>query len=745
MTAALSLMFLLLSCKDKGSADSGGPGDGGADTADSGGPPGCTGTADGTLPAGLTELAWDDGSGVASLVGQGWSIADTSLEDAVVNEWVRFEPEDTVLVRAIQVQLQSLPADPEALVTMALYPDFGHNGFDAWAEGPLWTGTRCAGDLVEGEWATFVLDTPVEVPAGSLIYAGHERQGAGDVAIPFDAASQGDGTCATWDDCHSAMNLPELTSFVSGGYSYSFWKGYSFSLQYDYLVRLQVEVTDHVDEADKVFHEVSEIPAGSRQSWGDYDHDGLDDLYLPGQLLHNEGGGVFADVTAESGISSMGLSSSGGVWGDYDNDGCLDLFVFSESYTTGDALLHSECDGTFTDQTLAAGITDLQTYNDCGDPSRTDTPTAAAAWWDMNGDGLLDLYLADFICWDDYTYYVDQVFTNDGDGSFTDISGTQGLSTTALAGRAASPVDADLDGDVDMLVGNYVLQRNLFYENQGDGTVLERGTSVGLAGKATREGTVNYYAHTIGTAWGDLANDGSWDAVEANLAHPRYFDFSDKSGVFMGNGDGTWTNNAGDWTDPFPDNGMRYQETYSVPTLGDFDSDGVLDMAITAVYDGRPTDLYWGVGDGTFTPGFAESGITTENGWGMSAGDYDNDGDLDLATSGGFFENRGAQGHWLQVHPLGVTSNRAAIGAIVQVQTSDGTVRMRQVQGGTGQGEQDSATLQFGLGASDTVTRITVRFIGGATQEWTGSWKADQRLWASEDGSLESGWAPPAG
>ena len=742
MAPQITIALLLLACKAKPHADSG-TGDGGA--ADSGNPTGCTGTADGDLPTGLTEMAWDDGTGVASLVGQTWSVADISLVDARLHEWVRFEPQDSVRVRAIRVKLENLPADPDTPVGMALYPDFGFNGFDAWYEAPLWTGTRCAGDLVEGDWATFVLDKPVDIPAGTLVYAGHEREGPDDPAIPFDVASQGDGTCTTWDDCHSAMNLPDLNSFVSGGYSYSFWKGYTFSLQYDYLVRLEVEVTDHIDPADKAFQIDSAVPYGSRQSWGDYDNDGYDDLYLPGKLLHNEGDGTFSNVTDTSGMTSMGLSASGGVWGDYDNDGCLDLFVFSENYTTGDALLHNNCDGTFSDVTAAAGISDLQTYNDCGDATRTDTPTAAAAWWDMNGDGLLDLYLADFICWDDYTYYKDQVFTNVGNGAFTEVTAKDGFSGATLAGRAASPVDADLDGDVDMLVGNYVLQRNLYYDNQGNGTVDERGSAVGLGGKGTRVGSsTNYYGHTIGIAWGDLDNDGRWDAVEANLAHPRFFDFSDKTGVFMNQGDGTWADNAGDWADPFPDNGLRYQETDSVPALADFNSDGDLDLAMTAVYDGRPTDLYWGNGDGTFTPAWAEGGITTENGWGISTGDYDNDGDVDLATSGGFFHNQAPQGHWLEVHPLGVTSNRAAIGAIVQVQTSDGTVRMRQVEGGTGQGEQDSATLHFGLGDADTITKITARFIGGETQEWTGTWKADQRLWAAEDGTLTPGWSPPS-
>ncbi|MCK6506508.1 CRTAC1 family protein [Myxococcota bacterium] len=736
---ALTLLSLFLACKDKADDTAGPSPDGGATAGDdTGTAPGCEGTAGAPLPEGLTELAWDDGVAAASLPGQGWAVGEYSLEEERLHEWVRFEPQDTVRVHGISVQLVDLPEDPLALVELGLYADFGYNGFDAWGDAPLWTGTRCAGELAEEEWVTFTLDEPVEVQAGSLVYAGHLRQGEGVPAIPFDAGSQGDGTCATWDDCHSAMNLPDLTYLVSGGYAYSFWKGYSFSLQYDYLVRLHVEVVEAIPADDKRFQRDEAAPAGSRQAWGDFDGDGWEDLYVPGALYHNQEG-TLVDVTSASGLA--GVPSSGGVWGDHDNDGCLDLFVFAESTADGDSLFRGRCDGSFEDVTVMAGLDDSLDGSDaCGATHRS---TAAAAWLDLDGDGWLDLYTSNFICWSAYTYYVDQAWHNDGDGTFTALGGHQGFTASAYAGRGAAPVDADRDGDVDLLVNNYVLQRNLYYDNQGDGTVDEDGTSVGLAGEASREGTASYYGHTIGAAWGDLDNDGDWDSVQANLAHPRYFDFSDKTQILLQD-DGEWTDNAGDWEDPWPDNGLRYQETHSVPTLGDFDSDGALDLAISAVYDGRPTDLYWGDGDGTFTPGWHEAGITTENGWGMSAADWDNDGDLDLATSGGLFENTGPQGHWLQVRPLGVTSNRAAIGATVTVEDDTGVTRMRQVQGGTGQGEQDGAILHFGLGEADSVARITVAFVGGEERTWEGPFAADQRLWLWEDGSQASGWAPPA-
>ncbi len=733
----ITLTALLLACSPQS--------DDTATTADSGGDTAvdtCQATARGTLPADTVQLSWDDGDSRGSLRTEDWAIGDYVLGESKSHEWVRFEPAVDTTIHGVSAQVVGLPDNPDALVTLALYDDFGFNGFDAWWPEPLWEGSLCAKDLVEGEWATWVLDEPITVPAGSLVYAGHPRFGADDVAILFDDASQGDGSCATWDDCHSAVNLPDATSITLSGVTYTFWKGYSGSLPRDYLLRLDVTQDDAPAADDLVFSLDADKPFGSRQAWGDYDNDGFEDLYLPGALWHNDGDGGFTDATDSSGMAAMGIASSGGVWGDYDNDGCLDLFVFAESYSAGDSLLHNDCGGGFTDVTLTAGIDDVQDYNlDCDGEH---APSPAAAWWDVDADGLLDLYVSNFICWDAYSYYVDQLWHNEGDGSFSEWTEGHGLTSSKMASRGANPIDADQDGNVDLFVHNYVLQRNLFYDNLGDGTVDEQALAAGLGGEATSVGLASYYGHTIGSAWGDLDGDGDFDLIAANLAHPRYFDFSNKTQVLINDGTGLFTDNAGSWERPYSDNGLRYQETHSVPTLGDFDSDGVLDLAITAVYDGRPTDFYWGVGDGSFTPAWAGSGITTTNGWGMSAGDVDNDGDLDLVTSGGFFVNQHPQGHWLQVRVLGdVDSNRAGIGAIVKLTDGDGTVHVSTVQGGTGQGEQDSMVLHFGLGDVATVTSVSVSFVGGRSITQEGPWDADQRLWISESGRVATGVGVP--
>lgn len=726
-----------------GAAGAGGQGGSGATGGSGGGDIAC-GSADLPLDDGdLVELGYDDGMAATHLREQSWEISIDALTTYVLNEEnvheaMRFELEHPATIHAVDVMWAGLPPDvaPDAELELGLYRDFGYNGFDFWAPEPLWTGTRCAADVdASGESFTrYVLDEPVSIDHPGLVYVAHLAE-PGTPVWWIDGSQDGpmDDPCGQFDDCRSAMNLPEAQTST-------FYNGLTFPLQYDFMVRLHVSYDDDVQPEARIFQEVAGSPIGRHVSWADYDDDGYDDLLAGKTLWHNEGDGSFTDVTVSAGLD--GLTATGGVWGDYDNDGCLDLFLYAETPSAGDILLKNECDGTFVDVTTAAGLVDDQSYEDCGDPANTFSPTAAGAWLDLDADGYLDLYQANFICWDEETYYIDTVWHNQGDGTFLPLGAAEGFTSQKQPSRCVAPIDHDGDGDVDLQVGNYRLRANHFFENLGDGTVDESASDHGLAG--TPNGI--YFGHTIGLAWGDLDNDGDFDQVAANLAHPRFFDFSDKTQILLNDGSGNYTDLGGLWPTPFDNpTGLRYQETHSVPVLADVNLDGNLDLAITAVYDGRPTDFYWGDGDGSFTLDAYHAGITTENGWGVAAADYDNDGDPDIFADT-LFENTlptGDKGHWLQLRIVGVTANRAALGATVAV-TAGGQTYLRHVQGGTGKGGQDSLYLSFGLGSESSVEQIVVTFPGGDQTAYTGPIAADQRYWLTQgDTTPVASWGKP--
>ncbi len=695
---------------------------------------GCADTAAGTFPAEAEELAHTPDEGGGEMQDQGWQIAGYEgtydIGEQRMWEAVRFDLLAPATVYGARVVWGNLTGEGERPVTLGTYPDFGSNGFDFWQWEALWEGDRCLTPDDEGAWVDYVFDEPVEVDIPGLFHIAHLYEQPGDPVFRFDTTTYQE--CDLYDACHSAWNLPEADPNT-------YYNGISMIFPYNYSVRLMVQYHDTIPAEDKWFQIDEALSASSRVAWGDYDNDGWDDLMTNGPTLYrNNGDGTFTDVSADAGLDDVLDGSGGGVWGDYDNDGCLDYFGQGTGYTTIDILLRNECDGTFTDVTLEAGIHDIQDNVECDATAEEErSPTEGAAWIDLDSDGYIDLYMANHNCWDTYVHYPDRFWHNEGDGTFVEWADEHGFTGMMLAGRGVSPVDVDQDQDVDIFVSNYVLNRNLAYENLGDGEVADRAVGWNLAGEGVNVGGwTTYYGHTIGSAWIDLENDGDWDLIQANLAHPRYYDFSDKTMVLRNDGDENFEDVA-------VDAGIHYRETHSNPTVADFDSDGDWDLFVTCVYDGRFSELYLNDGTGAFTQVNYESGAIVHNGWGSAAADYDNDGDVDLVAYDLFRNDTAAAGnHWLQVRPLGgVTANRAAIGAQVQVDVG-GQTTMHHVSGGSGTGCQDSMVLSFGLGAAAEADAIRVYYPGGAMVTVDGPIAADQRVWVHEDGTVSYGWTP---
>jgi hypothetical protein len=415
---------------------------------------------------------------------------------------------------------------------------------------------------------------------------------------------------------------------------------------------------------------------------GDYDGDGLPDLYVtqyPNSILyHNNGDGTFTDVTAKAGVAAPGWATSA-VWFDYDNDGRLDLFVcrfadfnkaknvFCGGHGTGERfyckpnvfapmhswLFHNNGDGTFTDVSRASGI----------------AKAASKAWGvvaaDINGDGLLDLFVSN-------DTVANSLFVNRGKGAFEDNGLLAGIGFNpfgiARSGMGVDAADYDQDGRLDLFVANVDHEMYSLYHNAGHETFEDVAVHTPI-GATTR----------LMSGWGlkffDFDNDGDLDLIVANghpdltiQSHHPDLEYLQPPLLFKGNGH-TWTNVSGEAGPAF----SRKIAGRGL-ALGDFDNDGAVD-ALIAVNDGSPVLL----------------------------------------------RNQAArQNHWLGLKLVGTKSNIDAVGAQVTYQSGDLLRRRTKVGGGSYLSSHDPR-LVLGIGLRTKMDWIEIRWPlpGGAATRLT--------------------------
>ncbi len=462
----------------------------------------------------------------------------------------------------------------------------------------------------------------------------------------------------------------------------------------------------------------------TRVAWGDYNLDGYDDLLLSGcRLFRNDSGNGFTEVTDSSGLS--GAKGRGGIWADYNNDGWLDFYMTGSD--TNDRLWQNE-GGRFRDVTAEVGYP--------SDPY----PTEGIACADYNNDGWVDIYSANYEFWhaEQRRYTPDYLWCNKS-GLFRNVTESAGVVPPYgenLAGRGVNWGDYDNDGWQDCYVSNYRLCENFLWHNNGDGTFINSAGREGVAGEEVK----GFYGHTIGSAWGDYDNDGDLDLFTANLAHPRYIEFSNRSQLYENRGPRAYPRFA----DVRAKAGIAYEETHSNPAWADVDNDGDLDLYITSIYESRRSFLYenkhidnsvlQGISGfwsrlrkkaanlakwRRYVPKFLDitwlSGTRAFNGWGCAFSDFDKDGDMDLVvgSSGGLrlFRNDTRNGnYWLQVTVVGSKANRTGIGCRVIVLQANGRRQIREVEGGHGTTSQNSLVQHFGLGKDNRPVTVEVRF-----------------------------------
>ena len=697
----------------------------------------------GRAAAQQAELAYDDGTAAGAL--QNLSGGDIEL--------VRMTPAHPAHVTAVRVYFAVAGG---CLAHVKIWADDGGNAPDL-------DQVLFEQDVVVD--ATGWLEIPVDgvsLEPPKNFYVGHVLDADGPAC---QLAWDGSGS----DETHSLARIGGSWFYVSDGSDPP--------KSIDALGRAEVTYFNVIDQPwfSDASHDAALPHSMYRVAWADYDNDGDPDLLVSGkQLFRNNGDGTFSDVTDEAGIGDV--PANGGVWADYDNDGYVDFYAtvnnylpncttnddcvyctlttapdgshacdqYQHDYTcsqarctppTGkqahDVLWHNEGDGTFSDASESA----QRPYDYL--------PTEAAAWGDYDNDGYVDLYVANYETPATWTEGAigrgtpDLLWHNEGNGTFRNASEEAGLRVFGqdLCGRGVAWADWDDDGDQDIYVANYRLNFNYLWENRGDGTFENASGDTGTAGVLIQ----GQYGHSIGADWADMDNDGDWDLFVANLAHPRFIQFSDKSMLYVNGGSPDFH-----FVDRRAEANITYSETHSDPAWGDFDNDGWQDLFITDVYVGYRAFLYHNEHSAPDQPSFKDvtypSGLVVDNGWGSAWADYDGDGDLDLTANGLWRNDVPNPGHFLEIHLRGTRSNASAIGAVVTVTAADLHLK-RQVEGGRGTGNQNPMTLHFGLAGHDQAD-IEIHWPSGLVENH--HLAADQRITYVEnsqddDGGIQDG------
>jgi enediyne biosynthesis protein E4 len=479
---------------------------------------------------------------------------------------------------------------------------------------------------------------------------------------------------------------------------------------------------------------------GSGCAFLDYDNDGWQDILLvnamdwPGHkrqrstphLYRNNRDGTFVDVTKSAGLD-IEMYGMGVAVGDYDNDGFADILITCVGQSR---LFHNTGKGTFTEVTRASGLQGHSGFS------------TSALWFDYDRDGLLDLFICNYVRWSpehDVFCSVDGqhksyctpeayrgdtcwLFHNRGNGTFEDVTATSGIFDSSSKSLGVAMIDFDQDGWPDLLVANDT-QPNKLYRNLGNGKFKDVAVDAGLAFSAEGKARAG-----MGVDVGDFENSGRPGIAITNFdnemiglyraARPGiYDDISVAAGI-----------------------GLPSRNTLGFGcAFLDIDLDGALDLAVVNGHiDETVRNIHGNVGyaqapqlflnreSGKFRDVAGELGGGFEQprvGRGLAYGDFDHDGDLDIlitTNNGPAFLYRNDQtggNRSIRFHLTGTKSNRDAIGAIVRIYY-DGQTQSHTIRGGSSYLSQSELPVTFGVDKRDQIERATVEWPSGRTEEF---------------------------
>ena len=443
------------------------------------------------------------------------------------------------------------------------------------------------------------------------------------------------------------------------------------------------------------------------------------------RLFRNDGNLHFTDVTKAAGLEGSGYDIGVAV-GDYDNDGHPDIFVAGVHRNT---LYHNNGDGTFTDVTSSAGLAHA-------DAQYGPQWAVGAAWLDFNNDGLLDLFVLNYLQWDYnheprcqqagkefychpkfYKGLPNQLFLNNGDGTFRDVSESSGIRAQVGKGMGVAVADYDGDGLPDLFTTNDGYY-NFFFHNTGgkryEEVALDAGVSLVEDGR---------FISGMGVDFRDIDNDGLPDIVFValdketfpifrNRGHGGFEEVTKTTGMaklswnMVGYGAGLFDFDNDGWKDLFVTRGHINADTFGAD---------VIDQSNTVMRN---------LNGKTWQALTEEAGFTAHapaRHRGCAFGDLDGDGRVDVvATAIGreaelWINKSSPPAHWLDVSLQGSKSNRDGMGAVVKIMTKSGS-QWNHMTSAAGYASSSYGPVHFGLGADASIDLLEVRWPSGIVQ-----------------------------
>ncbi len=440
----------------------------------------------------------------------------------------------------------------------------------------------------------------------------------------------------------------------------------------------------------------------------DYNQDHYTDIYLIGcessnALYRNNWDGTFTNVSVEAGVALPDVNTVGAAVGDIDNDGDDDLFV-TTSEQFSNVLLLNNGDGSFTDISHSSGI-------------REKSWSTSATFGDFNLDGWVDIYVVNYADFDRLPFdenitggLPNYLYQNMGNNTFQEVASSMGLDDIGC-GLAVTFTDCDQDGDPDLYVANdfgFNYEPNELYINMHPAPEFVKTASV-----SGMDAGIN----AMGIAIGDYDEDGDFDYYVTNMGDNPFFENLDSGRLFNDIGLAKQLNNA---------DGTSWGAAFI-----DYNNDTYLDLLVAngkvveAAHQNNENRLFEGNADGNFVNVSEAAGIaSSKNCRGLSCGDIDNDGDLDLMF-GVVTDSRQSEDnvliyenllhqdhHWLKVKLQGTTSNRNGYGSHLQVFIG-GRMLLREADGGSSYLSHGAGEIHFGLGTHKTIDSLVITWPGG--------------------------------